>query len=70
MGAVKNMVMDLEEKCWDEVANLISESEDISEAMAKAVDIFKKEDLIGYLDADEIEEGVSEMWIEFWSAKI
>ena len=42
MGAVKNMVMDLEEKCWDEVADVISECEDISEAMAKAIDIFKK----------------------------
>ena len=67
MGAVKNMVMDSEEKCWDEVADVISECEDISEAMSKAVDIFKKEDLIGYLEADDIEEGVSEMWNELWS---
>ena len=67
MGAVKDMVMDLEEKCWDEVADVISECEDISEAMSKAVDIFKKEDLIGYLEADDIEEGVSEMWNELWS---
>ena len=66
MGAVKSMVMDLEEKCWDEVADVISECEDISEAMSKAVDIFKKEDLIGYLEADDIEEGVSEMWNELW----
>ncbi len=67
MGAVKNMMLDLEEKCWDEVADVISECEDISEAMSKAVDIFKKEDLIGYLEADDIEEGVSEMWNELWS---
>ena len=66
MGAVKNMMLDLEEKCWDEVADVISECEDISEAMSKAVDIFKKEDLIGYLEADDIEEGVSEMWQEKW----
>ena len=70
MGAVKNMVMDLEEKCWDEVADVLSECEDISEAMAKAIDIFKKEDLIGYLDTDAIEEGVSEMWNEFWSSYV
>jgi hypothetical protein len=67
MGAVKDMVMDLEEKCWDQVADAISECEDISEAMSKAIDIFKKEDLIGYLDTDTIEEGVSEMWNETWS---
>jgi hypothetical protein len=66
MGAVKNMMLDLEEKCWDEVADVISECEDISEAMSKAVDIFKKEDLIGYLNTDTIEEGVSEMWNELW----
>ena len=66
MGAVKSMVMDLEEKCWDEVADIIGECEDISEAMAKAIDIFEKEDLIGYLDTDTIEESVSEMWQEKW----
>ena len=67
MGAVKSMVMDLEEKCWDEVADVISECKDISEAMAKAIDIFEKVDLIGYFDTDTIEESVSEMWNENWS---
>ena len=67
MGAVKSMVMDLEEKCWDNVADVISECEHVSEAMSKAVEIFKAEDLIGYMDVDTIEEGVGEMWNEYWS---
>ena len=67
MGAVKAMVMDLEEKCWDDVANIIIDCDDISEAMAKAIKIFQAEDLIGYIDTDAIEEGVGEMWNEYWS---
>ena len=67
MGAVKAMLMDEEEKVWDKVADVISESEDISEAQSKAIELFKKHDLLGYVDEDMIEEGVSEMWNEFWS---
>ena len=67
MGAVKNMMIDLEEKCWDEAASIIGECEYISEAMSEAVNIFKRENLIGYLDTDTIEEGVSEMWNDYWS---
>jgi hypothetical protein len=67
MGAVKNMMIDLEEKCWDEAASIIGECEYISEAMIEAVNIFKREGLIGYLDTDTIEEGVSEMWNDYWS---
>ena len=68
MGAVKNMMMDLEEKCWDEVSSIqFDECEDISEVMSEAVNIFKRENLIGYLDTDTIEEGVSEMWNDYWS---
>ncbi len=67
MGAVKAMLMDEEEKVWDKIADVVSESEDISEAQSKAIELFKKHDLLGYVDEDMIEEGVSEMWNEFWS---
>lgn len=67
MGAVKAMLMDEEEKVWDKVADVISESEDISEAQSKAIELFKEHNLLGYVDEDMIEEGVSEMWNEFWS---
>jgi len=67
MGAVKAMLMDEEEKVWDLVADVISESEDISEAQSKAKELFDSHHLLGYIDEDMIEEGVSEMWNEYWS---
>lgn len=66
MGAVKNMVMDLEEKCFDQLSDEISECEDISEAQSKAMKIFKENDLLDYIGADYLEESVSEMWQEKW----
>ena len=66
MGAVKDMVMDLEEKCFDQLSNEISECEDISEAQSKAMKIFKENDLLDYIGADYLEESVSEMWQEKW----
>tara|TARA_B100001057_G_scaffold7217_1_gene6605 strand:+ start:7732 stop:7944 length:213 start_codon:yes stop_codon:yes gene_type:complete len=67
MGAVKAMCMDIEEKCWDKVADVIGECEHVTEAYGKAKDIFKAENILGYIDAEMIEEGVDEMWNEFWS---
>ena len=67
MGAVKAMCMDIEEKCWDKVADVIGESEHVSEAYGKAKEIFEAEDMLGYVDEDMIQEGVDEMWYEFWS---
>ena len=67
MGAVKAMCMDIEEKCWDKVADVIGECEHVTEAYLKAKDIFKAENILGYIDAEMIEEGVDEMWNEFWS---
>jgi len=66
MGAVKDMVMDLEEKCFDQLSDEISECEDISEAQSKAMEIFKENDLLDYIGADYLEESVSEMWQEKW----
>ena len=66
MGAVKDMVMDLEEKCFDQLSDEISECEDISEAQSKAMKIFKENDLLDYIGADYLEESVSEMWQEKW----
>ena len=42
MGQVKALCMDLEEKCWDKVADVIGECEHITEAYAKANKIFAK----------------------------
>ena len=50
MGAVKAWLMDEEEKIWDKVADAVKESEDISEAQSKAIELFKENNLLGYVD--------------------
>jgi len=67
MGAVKSMCMDIEEQCWDKMAGAIGECEHITEAYAKAKEIFRSERMLGYVEEDDIEAGVDEMWSEFWS---
>ena len=67
MGAVKNMIIDLEEKCFDLVAERISHCVDIQEAQEKAYDIFLENGLIECIDNDYLEESVSEMWAEQFS---
>lgn len=67
MGAVKSMLMDDEEKLWDDVANIIGECEHVSEVSAKAVEMAKERRLWGYLDEETIDDVVSELWNEFWS---
>ena len=70
MGAVKSMVMDIEEACWDRVADSIGECEHVGEAKKKAMDIFLAEDMLCVVDIETIEDGVDEMWNEFWSKYI
>ena len=67
MGAVKSMCMDIEEQCWDKRVGAIGECEHITEAYAKAKEIFRSERMLGYVEEDDIEAGVDEMWSEFWS---
>tara|TARA_B100000902_G_C27180230_1_gene848559 strand:+ start:530 stop:742 length:213 start_codon:yes stop_codon:yes gene_type:complete len=67
MSATKSWLMDIEEKAWDDVADIIGECEHISEAVARAGAIFSQAGLIGYLSVDDIDEGVGEMWNEKWS---
>ena len=64
MGAMKSMIMDAEEQCWDKVADVVKESEHVSEAMNRASAVFAQAGLIGYLSVSDIDEGVSEMWAE------
>lgn len=64
---MSNYIMDVEEKCWDAVADIIKECEHVTEAMNKSAAVFAQERLLGYLSVEDIEEGVSEMWNEYWS---
>lgn len=66
MGAVKNMIVDLEEKCFSELESEIAECEDIDQAQEKAMDIFIENDLLDYVGVDNLQESVSEMWQEKW----
>ena len=64
---MSNYIMDVEEACWDRVADSIGECEHVSEAKKMAMDIFLAERMLGVVDIESIEEGVDEMWNEFWS---
>ena len=70
MSATKEWLITLEEKCWDQVADIIGECEHVNEAMARAAAIFSQARLLGYLSVEDIDEGVSEMWSEKWSAYV
>ena len=69
MGMMKDYVMGLEEQVWDEVADVIAESDDIAEALEKGMDIAKNFDLDNYLGVQYITEGIHVMWNEFWSSQ-
>ena len=67
---MSNYIMDVEEACWDRVADSIGECEHVSEAKKMAMDIFLAERMLGVVDIESIEEGVEEMWNEYWSKYI
>lgn len=58
--------MDLEEKLWDDVSEQIKECATESEAQIYALKLANERGMLEYIDADAIEEGVGEMWNEFW----
>lgn len=67
MGAVKNMIVDLEEKCFDQVAEAIIDCDSFDKAQAIALKVFNENNLVDVLGADYLEESVSEMWAEQFS---
>ena len=67
---MSNYIMDVEEACWDRVPDSIGECEHVSEAKKMAMDIFLAERMLGVVDIESIEEGVDEMWNEYWSKYI
>tara|TARA_R100001198_G_C5238547_1_gene216074 strand:+ start:1676 stop:1930 length:255 start_codon:yes stop_codon:yes gene_type:complete len=69
MGAVKDYVMDLEEQVWDEVADVIAESDDITEALEQGMDIAKNFDLDNLVGVQYITDTIHEMWNDFWSTQ-
>ncbi len=60
--------MDLEEKLWDNVAKEIPNCEHETEAQAKAIKLADEIGLLGnYIEVEQLEEAVNEMWQEFWA---
>ena len=62
---MSSWIMDLEDKYWDTVAKIVSESETLAEAEGSAKSLAKTE--VPFLDMDTISDGVAFAWNEFWS---
>jgi transcription antitermination factor NusA-like protein len=69
MGAMKDYVMGLEEQVWDEVVDVIAESDDIAEALEQGMYIAKNFDLDIHLGKQYITDTIHVMWNDFWSAQ-
>jgi|TARA_B100000902_G_scaffold328545_1_gene324651 pyruvate formate-lyase activating enzyme-like uncharacterized protein len=68
MSKTKNWIMDIEEKLWDDVAKEIPSCEHESEAHTKAIKLADATGLLGnYIEVEQVEEAVNEMWQEFWA---
>ena len=65
MSATKDWLMSVEEAYWDQVADIIKDSEHLGEAMERAVSLSTP--MVPYLDTEYVEESVSEMWNDYWS---
>ena len=65
---MSNYVLNAEEAFWSKVYNKITESDHILQAIGFAVELGKTE--VPSLDAESIEEVVSEGWDEIWSQYI
>ena len=58
-------ILELEEQFWDKCVDFIKSNEDVSQAMADAVQ-YNKEHMHLNLEEDVIEESISEMWNDYW----
>lgn len=65
---MSSWILQIEETFWDQVAEIVKDSEHVSEAMERAVSLSKP--MVPHIDAETIEESVGEMWNEFWSAYV
>ena len=62
---MSSYILDLEDKYWDTVAKIVSESETLEEAEGSAKSLAKTE--VPFLDVETISLGVAHLWNEFWS---
>lgn len=62
---MSSYVLDCEEKFWDDVVEIIKESDTITEATARAMELWKKD--VPFLDEDDVFGQVEDYWNDFWS---
>ena len=58
-------IMDLEEKFYDDVSEIVKESDSYQEAETKVLEKAKVD--VPFLDRDDVIECVSHFWYDFWS---
>ena len=63
--------MDLQEESWDKVAECIRDCDHEQEAQVAALKIFEASGLLGnYLEAQDLEDGVSEILLKLESGEL
>ena len=62
---MSSWIVDLEDKYWDTVAKIVSESETFQEAEGSAKSLAQTE--VPFLDVETISLGVAHLLNEFWS---
>ena len=67
MSKMGQYVLEQEELFYDQVADVVRESENCGEAVARSREIATEMNLMGYLTESDMQEAVGQMWTEFWS---
>jgi len=65
MGKVKSWMMDLEEQFYDKAAEIVKDSEVISEALSRIEKLRVKE--YNWMDADDVAGMAEDFWSDYWS---
>ena len=64
---MSSWILDQEEEFWDIAADFVSESETIEEAVGNTIKYAKDNWLVPHFTEEHIEDGVYELWNDFWS---
>ena len=62
---MSSYILDCEDKFWDDVVEIIKESDTITEATTRAMELWKKD--VPFLDEDVVFGQVEDYWNDFWS---
>ena len=62
---MSSYILDCEDKFWDDVVEIIKESDTITEATTRAMELWKKD--VPFLDEDDVFGQVEDYWNDFLS---